>query len=246
MPATTWNDLINRAFEEIAVIQPGESITTAMQTAAQARLQDLISMLGTEGATVYTQKTYNGVLQMGVSGYTVGAGGSLVGINERVQRLTAWDARSGDVVGGGPVLSLDAFGAAMAAEQARIANVAFSAVLDGQMAAFPASIQRSVPSIVGADTAFPSINMRVFPAPSTAGVITLAGWTVMAAIADFTAALPPLPAGWEPMLKLQLALLLYPMFARQGGIPQELAANAMNAKAAIVNQNTAGKPTEAK
>lgn len=244
MPATTWDDLGVRAFEEIAVIQPGESITTAMRDAARSRLQDVLSLLSTEGATVYTQKTYTTALQAGVSGYTVGAGGSM-NTGERVQRVTAWDSRSGDVVRGGPVLSLDAFGAAMQAEAERIAGIAAQAALVG-LAAFPATITAPVPSIVGADTAFPLINLRVFPTPSANSAIVLAGWTPLTAIADFTAALPTLPSGWEPMLKLQLALLLYPMFARQGGIPQELAANAMNAKASIVNQNTAGKPTEAK
>jgi hypothetical protein len=238
---STWNELIDIAFLDIAVIQPGESITTAMRTDAQKRLNELLASLSTEGATVATQKVYTGTLGVGTSNYTVGATGTLPGVNERVQRLTAWKAVSGHVAHGGPVLPLDAFGAAVQAEQERLAAVAMQAALAG-IAAVPASIVAPVPSIVGADTAFPLINLKVFPPPSAASSLELAGWTPIAVITDFTLT-PTLASGWELMIHTQLALLLYPMYARQGGIPQELAAMAMNAKASIVNQNTAGQPT---
>lgn len=217
----TWNELIDQAFLDIAVIQPGESITTAMRTNAQALLNQLLSSLSTEGATVYTQKTYTGALQTGQQAYTVGAGGS-INTAERVQRLKSWRAYVGTLVqAGGPVLALEDFTA-----QAQQVN--------GETTA--------VPKVAGADTAYPLINLRVFPPPNTAATIELTGWAPITQIADFTVT-PTLPEGWPLMLHLQLGLLLYPQYARQGGIPPELAANAMNAKASIVNQNTAGKPT---
>lgn len=241
---STWNELIDQAFLDIAVIQPGESIATAMRTNAQALLNQLLSSLSTEGATAYNQKTYSCTLQSGVSGYTVGSAGTLTGINERVQRLTSWSCVSGDLADGGPVLPLDAFGAAMKAEQERIAGIALQGVMAGQIATFPATISKAVPSVVGADTAFPLINMRVFPAPSANSTIVLATWTPITVISDFTLT-PTLPSGWEAMIHLQLALLLYPQYSRQGGIPPELAANAQSAKASIVNQNTTGQPAGA-
>jgi hypothetical protein len=220
----TWNELIDGAFTDIGTVQPGESITTAMRTHAQGLLNQLLSSLSTEGATVYTHKTYSTILQAGTVAYTVGSGGSL-NAGERVQRLTWWRAYYAGVLhSGGPVLSLDQFGAV--AKQA-----------DGAV--------KPIPDAVGADTAYPLLNMRLFPPPSVSGgTLEVGGWVPLAAISDFTVT-PTLPAGWELMIRLQLALLLYPTYARQGGIPQELAANAMNAKAAIVNQNTAGKPAEA-
>lgn len=222
---STWNELIDQSFTDIGTIQPGESITAAMRTHAQGLLNQLLSSLSTEGATAYTQKTYAFNLAAGQSSYTLGAGGTM-NTTERVQRLTGWRANYSTLLqGGGPVVSLSDFGA-------------LAATKDGEVT--------SIPRVVGADTAYPLINVRVSPPPSNQpGSIEFTGWTAIAQVADFTAT-PTLPEGWPLMLRLQLALLLYPAYARQGGIPQELAASALNAKASIVNQNTAGKPTEAK
>lgn len=48
------------------------------------------------------------------------------------------------------------------------------------------------------------------------------------------------PSGFEDALHFGLAVRLYHAYPRQGGIPPELAANAQNTKAAIVQQNTMG------
>lgn len=239
----TWNELIDLVYVKLGVTQPGEAITTALRTDGQSALNQLLGILSSEGATVYTQKTYTAALQANVPRYTVGVGGTMVAINERVQRLTSWQCISGDLADGGPVVSLEQLGAAMRAEQERIAGIALQAVMAGQLTAFPASITKAVPSIVGADTAYPLINLHVFPTPSAASTIVLAGWTPLAQIADFTVT-PTLPDGWPNLLMWGSAVQLYSTYGRAGGQSLDvIAGNYQAAKAGIVNQNTAGKPT---
>jgi hypothetical protein len=205
------------------VTQPGEAITTALRTDAQTRLNQLLSSLSTEGATVYGQvmQTFN--LAAGVTAYTLGSGGSFATTGAlRAQKVTAWrGAYAGVLSSGGRVLSMEEFGAAAAQAQ-------------------PGGETAPIPKIVGADTAFPLINVRVLPPPSASpGTLELAYWTPITQISDFTLT-PTLPEGWPLMLHLNLAVILSPIYARQGGISPELAAAAQNSKAALVDQNRMG------
>lgn len=235
----TGNQAIDRAFEDLGVIQPGESITTALRTQGQDRLNEVLSLLSTEGATVYTQKTYSKTLTSGTSEYTVGSGGD-IDTAERVQRLTSWKCVSGDLADGGPVVSLAELASAMRAEQERIAGIALQGVMAGQITTFPATISKAVPSVVGADTAYPLIHMHVFPAPSANSTIILAGWIPLTAITDFTATMT-LPSGWDNLLHWALAAQLYPQYERVATQTRDTVFGNYNAiKSSIVNQNGAG------
>ncbi|HEY1340989.1 MAG TPA: hypothetical protein VGF59_25935 [Bryobacteraceae bacterium] len=217
----TWNDLITLAFEDLAVIQPGEPISTAMQTDAQSRLNALIGSLNTEGATVFNQVMQTFTLTAGTTAYTLGSGGTLATTGGlRAQKVTAWRAFSSTTVtNGGAPLSMAEFGAAVGASDEGI------------------GMQSVIPKFLGADTAYASVNIRIWPPPSSSpGSLELAYWTPISQISDFTASIS-LPDGWIDMLHFNLAVRLAPLYARQGGISQELAANAQNTKAALVSQN---------
>lgn len=215
----TWNDLIDLSFIDLAVIQPGASITTSMRTDAQSRLNALVSSLNTEQLTVFNQVMQVFNLSAGVSAYTLGSGGTFATTsNLRAQKVTAWRAAYAGVLSrGGGVLSMAELGA-RANQQG------------GELAA--------IPEFVGADTSYPLINVRVFPPPSaTPGTLELAYWVPIAQISDFTATIS-LPEGWPEMLHWNLALRLFPQYARPGQVIDVIAGNAQNAKASIVNQNS--------
>ncbi len=222
----TWNEIIDAAFVDLGTIQPGMSITTAMRTDAQKRLNQLLSSLSTEGLSAFNQVKQPFQLLNGITAYTLGSGGTFGTTgNLRALRVTSWRAYYAGVLhDGGPILPLDQFGAV--AKQA-----------NGEVSA--------IPKAVGADTSYPLINVRVFPPPSSApGTLELAYWTPITQVADFTVAANQ-PEGWEHMLHFNLAVALAPQYARQGGISPELAANAQNSKASLVSQNApAGPPAQ--
>ena len=220
---SAWNDLITQAFINLAVIQVGETITSAMQTDAQTRLNQLLSSLSTEGLTAFNQVSQSFNPSSGVVAYTLGSAvnsASLVTTgNLRALKLTAWRAAyAGVLTSGGRVLSLEEFGAASAQSQTT-----------GE--ATP------IPRIVGADTSYPLINVRISPPPGTlVGVLELDYYTPITQITNFAATVA-LPEGWEHMLHANLAVALAPQYARQGGISQEVAALAQNSKQALISQN---------
>lgn len=213
------SDLINEAFLDIGMIQPGQAVTGAMQTDAFTRLNQMLASWSAEQLTVFDQRVTSFQLQAGIPTYTFGVGGSF-NPGVRAQKVTAWRASYGNVLmRGGRVLSLDELGAVATQE---------------------AGEQTAVPKAVGADTSYPLINVRIFPPPSSSpGQLELAYWVPIAAFATVGDTVN-FPSGFEDALHFGLAVRLYHAYPRQGGIPPELAANAQNTKAAIVQQNTMG------
>jgi hypothetical protein len=245
---STWATIINQAFQDLGVIQPGESITSTMQTDAFVYLNQLLSSLSTEGATAFNQVMQTFALVAGDSEYTFGSGGQWATTGAlRPQKVTAWRAYAGDMHRGGLPMAMEAFSAAIQAKQAELLALNTQAIAEGVITTFPASVTAPIPAILGADTAYPLINVRVYPPPSAApGSVELAYWTpiVAAAAVGDTVTMPP---GYEAMIHFNLAVALAPQYARSGGITPELAANAQNAKAAIVQQNTGmAQPPETK
>lgn len=220
----TWNDLVDQAFQDLGVIQPGMTTNgTSLQTTGQLYLNQLISSLSTEELTAFQQIKETFSLQVGVMAYTLGNGGSF-NTGVRAQKVTAWRGSFGTILSrGGRILSFSEFDSA-------------AQLLGGEQAAIPA--------IVGADTAYPLINVRVFPPPSNSpGVIELAFFTPLQQIVDF-GQVPQLPDGWSSMLHFGLAVALYAIYARPGQTIDVLAANFQNAKAEVVAQNQMGAPPQ--
>lgn len=223
---STPADIINQAFVDLAVIQPGMTIPAmgSMQTDAFARLNLLMASLSTEGATVQTQQFANVSLQADLSIYTAGPGGTW-NLATRPQKLTSWSASFQNFRSGGQVISFPEFQA-----QAKD-TLGGSSIL---------------PMIIGADTAFPLLNARVFPAPANSlATIDLGFWIPLAQFATLADVIN-LPPGFEDMLHFNLAMRLYTQYARPNwdGL-QALAANAQNTKAVIVAQNSGAQPAPA-
>jgi hypothetical protein len=232
------SDIINEAFLDLGVIAPGESISASMQTDAFLRLNQLLGTLSDEGATVFNQVMQTFSLQPNVYAYTLGAAGTWpTAGNLRAQRVTSWLATYNNMRKGGPALPMAQFGAAADAAQMELAALYQRAALEGIITSVPLIIQAPIPTLLAADTAYPLINVRVYPAPAyPAGQVELAYWvplTSFVTVGDTVS----LPTGWEDMLHFNLAVRLAPQYARATGITQELAANAQNSKASIVSQN---------
>lgn len=221
------SDLITGAFLDLNVITVLETLSTAMQTDAFNRLNLIVDSLSAEGLVVPNQAMQTFLLQQGVTAYTLGSGGSFPTTgNLRAVKVTAWRAFFAAILSsGGRVLSMAEFG-----EQAKQSL--------GE--------QTPIPGIVGADTAFPLINVRVFPPPSSSpGQIELAYWTPLAQFATVGDTLS-LAQGFPLMLRALLAADLWTLYPKPS-LLQKITDNAKNAKAALIEQNamTAPQPTPA-
>jgi hypothetical protein len=217
------SDLITAAFEDVGFIQVGETITPAIQTEAfNNRLNPLLDQLSAEGLTVPYQVSQVFNLQPATVAYTLGASGTFqTSGGLRALKATAWRAfYAGVLHSGGRVLSLAEFG-----EQAK-------QILGEQSA---------IPGIVGADTAYPNLNVRVFPPPSSpAGSIELVYLTPLLnffAVGDTI----NLPQGWILLLRSYLARDLFPQYGRPS-TKDVVWDNAARARMALLTENAMTAP----
>ena len=210
------SDIIQQAFEAIVVVQPGDAIGATLQTNGFLMLNELLNSLSAEKFSVFTQLFASFSLVAGTSSYTLGVGGTWA-VGTRAQRVVSWSASSGGFRSGGDALAFPAFQA---------------------LAVNPVGASSVIPSALGADEAYPLINIRVFPTPATSpGSVELAYWTPITQFATVGDVLA-LPPGWFQMLYTNLAVLMYPKYTRVGGLSPELAALAQNSKASLVQQNS--------
>jgi hypothetical protein len=213
--ANLVSDLINEAFLNISGFAVGEGLTSAEQTDAFMRLNQIISSWSTEQLTVPNMTHTAFTLAAGTSNYTLGTGGTLV-TSARPLRVTGASSVSGNFRSNVEVMSFEKFAATVSDP------LAAATVLATKLAA---------------DGSFPSINLRVFPTPAaTPGTLWLDYWMAIAQFATVgdTVALAD---GFELALQLALAVHLYPQYGRSGGIDPVLAANAQSAKASLVDKN---------
>jgi len=237
----TGNDVINLTFENLAVIQPGELITTTLQTAAQTRLNMFLASLSAEQQIAYQQVTQTFNLVPGVGSYTLGPSGTFATLGGlRSMKATSWRATFANMdPKGGPVLAMDQFGPAAGMIQEKLAAIVTQAVLEGQIASFPNPINAPVPSVVAADTAYPANNIRISPVPgSFSGSIDISYWTPLVQLTDFTLALT-VPAEYQAMLVWGLTVDLYTQYARPGASTIEVCAgNYQRYKSVVMALNT--------
>ena len=234
---TTVQQIVNEAFFDLGAVASGAAPSISESNDGLLRLNQMLSSWSTEGATVFNQVMQLFALQNGVTAYQLGPGGSW-GTAQRAQKVTAWRANFGDMAKGGAPLSMAEFGMAAAAVNQQLAELAVRAALEGLTSGVFVPLVAPIPTVVGADTNFPLINVRVAPTPSNAGAqIELAYWTPIAQFGALTDVVN-LPQGFEDALHFGLAIRLAPQYARQTGVDPALAAMAQQTKAAIVQQNT--------
>ena len=184
------SDVFQQAFEDLGVITANETITTALTTDAFTQWNEMLDSLSAEGLEVPNQIMQTFGLSAGVEAYTLGSGGTFATTGgARAMKVTAWRAAYGGVLqNGGKPLSMAEFGAASRQSLGETT---------------------SIPKVVGADTSYPLINIRVAPPPSAApGTLELAYYTPLSnnVTAGDTLALPP---GWNSLLEWNLAKHLY-------------------------------------
>jgi hypothetical protein len=216
------SDIITGAFLDVGVITVNETITSAMQSDSFTRLNLLLDSLSAEGLVVPNQVMQPFALVANTDIYTLGSGGTFATTGGlRAMKVTAWRAWYVSVLrSGGRALSMAEFG-----EQAK--------QILGE--------QTPIPRIVGADTGYPNINVRVFPPPSaTPGNLELSYWTpfVNFATVGDTVTMPP---GFPRMLRCLLAADLYPQYPRPSNM-KLVYDNAKDAKAALMEQNAMAAP----
>lgn len=216
------SDLITDSFLDLGAIQVNETISTAMQTDGFNQLNLLLSYLSAEGLTVPNQVQQIFQLQTGVTGYTLGASGTFTTAGGlRAVKLTAWRAFYASVLsGGGRVLSMAEFG-----EKA--------VQLRGETT--------PIPGVVGADTSYPNINVRVFPPPSaTPGQIEFSYWTPLLPFVTVGDTVN-LPDGFPEMLHWNLAKRLYTRYPSPSRL-QTINDEAQSSKQALIEQNAMSAP----
>ena len=211
------SDIITEAFVDLAVIQPGETISSDMQANAFLVLKQMLSNWSVDQALAYLNVHGDFNLVAGTAAYTVGTTGSLA-TAARPVRIVSWQSRSGNFSNGGACISFDEF-------RAKQQNL---------------TAKRSVlAEMVAADTGYPTIAIEVFPVPDTSpGTLRLDYWTPVVEFASVGTTVN-LPDGWEAAVHFNLAVQLAPQYARQTGITPELAANAKNTLAELKAKNAA-------
>lgn len=209
------SDLIIEAFLDMGAIAPGELPTTAEQSDAFLRLNQMIKSWAIEKLTIPQYAHTSFTPTAGITAYTLGTGGSFA-TAARPIRVTGATSVSGNFRSAVEVMSFEKFGATVADPMGSSAVLALKLAADG---------------------AYPSINLRVFPVPAPGpGSLLIDYWTALAAFATVGDTVN-LSEGIEDALHFNLAIALYPQYARAGGIDPVLASNAQNSKAALVALN---------
>jgi hypothetical protein len=216
--ATLVSDIINAAFEDLGVIRPGESVSSAIQTSAFNLLNQRWASTSLERLMNNTVVHQTFTLTGGTSTYTLGTSGTLVATITPVRVISWASVQSSGFRNGGECISHETF-----AKQIKDPLAATSVLA----------------SAVAADNAYPVINLRIFPVPASFPASLILDYygrlTAFTAVSDSLAGLAP---GYEEFLRSDLAIAMYPRYARTGAMSlQSLQANAMQARKNIMELN---------
>jgi hypothetical protein len=208
------SDLITESFLDLGATAAGETITTAEQTDAFNRLNLIVDQWSREELTAFMIYHGSFTLAAGTANYTLGPTGTWVtaGVPNRV---TGGRAYSGAFSGGLKLLSFAEF---------------------DEISDDPHGETVAIPSILAADQGWPVIALRFHPTPS-GGTAEIEYWTAFAQFATVgdTINLPP---GYTAALQKNLALHLFPQYARPGNSVDLVAGLAQSTKASIVDLST--------
>lgn len=210
------SNIVDQAFEDLGVIRPGESVTSALQNSAFLVLQQrwALNMLEKTFGTQWYHQVFT--LTAGTSVYTVGTAGTLAATADPVA-IVGWRSASGNFESAGDIISFEEFDAKWQNSHAEASVLA---------------------KAVAADGGYPNKTIRVAPVPATSpGSLILDYYSQMAGFAILSDPAPVAP-GYQDFLHNDLALALYPRYARATAISlQALAANRKNALEIITGLN---------
>jgi hypothetical protein len=212
------SDIITSAFLDLNEITVGRTIATTEQTDAFARLNMMLDEWSSEQLMVPNVVHQGFTLTANYSGYTLGVGGTLTTSAQPIRvtgAASVWGAGFRSAV---KVVSFDKF-------DAEIED--------------PLSTTAVLAKVLAADGASPLINLRVFPTPAASpGTLYLDYWTALAAFVTVGDTVS-LPVGFDDALHYNLALKLYPLYARPGTTALELITRQAAASKAKIAELTA-------
>ncbi len=219
--AVSAQTIILEALADLGTIRPGDTPPTLVMTDMLLRLNQRMYAHSIEGMLAQTQQHNTYPLQANTTRYTMGVGGTF-NTNTRPEKVTGWRATYGTFFSGGKILTFDEL------QQASKGDALGSS--------------SSIPSAVGADVAYPLINIGVFPAPNAfPGLVELSFYGALTQFNDLTTTYT-FPDGWDDFLHYDLAMAVLPRYGRQGFDPSVLASNATAAKGKILNLNAPAAP----
>jgi hypothetical protein len=209
------SDLIDMAMLDLGAVAAAEGLTSAEQTDAFNRLNLIVDQWSREELTAYLIVHGSYALVGGTANYTLGTGGSFV-TAAAPMRVTSARAFSGSFSGPLKLLSF--------AELDEIARDTL-----GETAA--------IPEMLAADQGWPTISLRFHPTPAGSATAQIEYWTAFSQFATIgdTVNLPP---AFTAALQKNLALHLFPQYARPGTTVDLVAGLAQSTKASIVDLNT--------
>lgn len=211
--AITVAELINKSLVDLGVLRPGASPSTTIRDDCFTRLNEMWEGWGIDETLTNAQYHQTLTITAGTTAYTFGTGGTLVATALPI-RVYGAQSVSGNFRNPVQVVSFKEFD---------------SIVKD------PVSSTSVLASILAADNANPSINLRVFPVPATApGSLVLDYWGAMTAFAAVGSTVAVAPA-YEDALHWNLAMALLPQYGRVGVDAAAIAANAAGSLAKIQN-----------
>lgn len=209
------SELITLSFIDLSAIVSGEAISSAEQADAFTRLNLMLANWSAEQLTLPQMKHELFTPTAGLPTYTLGTGGTFAS-SVRPMRVTGAASVSANFRQPVEVMSFDRFAATT---QDPLAS---TSVLALKMAA---------------DNGYPSINLRIFPVPAgSPGSLWIDFWGAIAQFAtvgDTVANAPEI----VDALHWNLAVELFPQYARPGSALELIGSRAQQSKAALVQLN---------
>lgn len=223
------SDVINMAFGDLGLMQFAATVSTDPMNDGLLRLQNMFNAWSMDPLLNNAQYHQSFTPTASVQSYTLGTGGSFV---SSVNPLRVYGAQSisGQFSNPVKVVSFEEFDTLVQNKTGSRAALA---------------------SILAADNAYPAINLKVFPLPSsTPGSLLIEYIGQMVTIATTGQDLSPLAPAYIEAMHYNLAMDLLPKYGREYTDRQTLAANASASLARIQNINkmilASGEPEAAK
>lgn len=191
-----WADLINEAIMDIGALAAGQTISTSAQNDAFLRLQQMLANWSMDQLlAIYQIQHGSFVLQNGVNTYFLGIGQIWNTVFNPV-RITSASSISGNFRKNMRLLSFDEF------DREVSDDVGSTAIL---------------PEIMAVDRAFPNITVRVWRIPIGGAFQEIQYWIPMTPPVNVTDTVNT-PPEFQMAIQKNLAVALYPEYARERGV----------------------------
>ncbi len=214
--ASTVEQIVLEAFADLGVIQPGDDLSSTIKANALLIFQQMVESWNLE-RPMNLVTHFGGNLIAGSASYSYGPGGTMA-TGPVPLRVLSWTCKDGNYQTGGVILPYDEFRAKVQDGSSKTAKLIEFMTADRG-------------NIISGNL----IRLEVWPTPAASpGGVTLETIFALTTPASLSTSLSAYGPGFEAAFHYNLAVALAPQYARTGGVTEELAANALNSKAIIV------------